>query len=77
MAEAKAVFSEPTLEGVVLTLTYDEATRVVKFLGKTQLCIVEDLMIDSSKETHRLVNDTLYEVYEALNAIVQLSWDEL
>lgn len=77
MAKAKATFSEPVVESVMLTLTLEETLNLTKFLGKTQIRVVEDLMPYSDKDVHIEINTTLYHVYQALNEIVQLPWNEI
>lgn len=74
MATAKGIYSEPVLNGVTLTLTLDQAEQLTKFLGKTQLLIVQDLLSYETETYQKNVNDTLYEVYEVLNSIIDIDY---
>jgi hypothetical protein len=74
MANAKGTFSSPILEGVTLTLSVHEAELLTRFLGKTQLGLVQDLMPYETDSYQKDVNNVLYETYEALNNVMELSY---
>lgn len=70
MAEAKAKYSEPIIESVLLTLSPEEAKMMIQFLEKINSNIVGDLLPDFDMVEVRQVNGALYTVYAALNNLM-------
>lgn len=70
MAEAKAKYSEPIIESVLLTLSPEEAKMMIHFLRKINTNIVGDLLPDFDMVEVRQVNGALYTVYAALNDLM-------
>jgi hypothetical protein len=70
MAEAKAKYSEPIIESVVLTLSPEEAKMMIQFLGKTNSNVVGDLLPDLDMVEVRQINGALYSVYAVLNNLM-------
>lgn len=68
MAYAKVKMSEPVVEGVILTLTENEADLLMEFLGATNITVVKELLDWAGKDYQRDVNCALYEVFEALSS---------
>lgn len=66
MAEAKAKYSEPIIESVLLTLSPEEAKMMIQFLEKINEVMVGDTLPEFDMVEVRQVNRTIHSVYAAI-----------
>lgn len=57
----------PVITGVTITMTAREAELIHRFLGPTNMSLVEDLLPNENKTTQCDINDALYDLYSVLN----------
>lgn len=66
MAEAKAKYTEPIIESVILTLSPEEAKMMITVLEKMNENKVGEMLPDFDMVEVRQVNRALFNVYAAL-----------
>lgn len=64
--KAKAKTNKPVADSFTLTMTPEEATLLVKFMGPTRLSTVQELLPNADPLTVQKVNDVLSDVYNVL-----------
>jgi hypothetical protein len=76
MAEAIVKLGEPIVEGVVLTLSEEEAKLLMRFLGKTSIRTVEQLLPDMKEMQQYDVNRVLSNVFDAFANVIDYNYSE-